>query len=62
MNLLEVKDLRTYFQTDDGLVKAVDGVSFQLQRGETLIGLVRFRGQRHPGRDFVFREPSWGYS
>ena len=35
-NLLEVKDLRTYFQTDDGLVKAVDGVSFQLQRGETL--------------------------
>ena len=36
MILLEVKDLRTYFQTDDGLVKAVDGVSFQLQRGETL--------------------------
>ena len=36
MILLEVKDLRTYFQTDDGLVKAVDGVSFQLNRGETL--------------------------
>ena len=36
MILLEIKDLRTYFQTDDGLVKAVDGVSFQLQRGETL--------------------------
>jgi oligopeptide transport system ATP-binding protein len=34
--LLEVKDLRTYFETDDGLVKAVDGISFQLQRGETL--------------------------
>ncbi|HEX5888393.1 MAG TPA: ABC transporter ATP-binding protein [Pyrinomonadaceae bacterium] len=36
MILLEVKDLRTYFETDDGLVKAVDGISFQLQRGETL--------------------------
>jgi oligopeptide transport system ATP-binding protein len=34
--LLEVKDLRTYFETDDGTVKAVDGISFQLQRGETL--------------------------
>ena len=36
MILLEIKDLRTYFQTEDGLVKAVDGISFQLQRGETL--------------------------
>ena len=36
MILLEVKDLRTYFETDDGLVKAVDGISFQLQRGDTL--------------------------
>ncbi len=35
-NLLEVKDLRTYFDTDDGLLKAVDGVSFQLKRGDTL--------------------------
>src|SRR5688572_8310702 len=35
-NLLEVKDLRTYFHTDDGTVKAVDGISFDLRRGETL--------------------------
>ncbi len=35
-NLLEVKNLRTYFETDDGVVKAVDGISFQLKRGETL--------------------------
>jgi oligopeptide transport system ATP-binding protein len=35
-NLLEVKDLRTYFDTEDGKVKAVDGISFQLKRGETL--------------------------
>jgi len=35
-NLLEIRDLRTYFNTDDGEVKAVDGVTFQLKRGETL--------------------------
>jgi oligopeptide transport system ATP-binding protein len=36
LNLLEVRNLRTYFNTDDGVVKAVDGISFQLQAGETL--------------------------
>ncbi|HEV2826364.1 MAG TPA: ABC transporter ATP-binding protein [Pyrinomonadaceae bacterium] len=35
-NLLEVRNLRTYFDTEDGEVKAVDGISFQLKRGETL--------------------------
>jgi ABC-type oligopeptide transport system ATPase subunit len=37
--LLDVRDLRTYFKVMDGTVPAVDGVSFQVNRGETL-GLV----------------------
>ena len=36
MALLEVRDLKTYFQTDDGIVKAVDGVSFSVEKGKTL--------------------------
>src|SRR5213595_3471273 len=34
--LLSVKDLKTYFQTEDGIVPAVDGVTFELEKGETL--------------------------
>jgi peptide/nickel transport system ATP-binding protein len=37
--LLSVRDLRTYFKTDDGIVKAVDGVSFEVRAGET-VGVV----------------------
>lgn len=34
--LMAVKDLRTYFFTDEGVVKAVDGVDFRIEQGETL--------------------------
>src|SRR6476659_8308337 len=35
-SLLTVNNLKTYFQTEDGVVKAVDGVTFHLEKGETL--------------------------
>jgi oligopeptide transport system ATP-binding protein len=35
-NILTVNDLKTYFQTEDGVVKAVDGITFTLEKGETL--------------------------
>src|ERR671929_2217363 len=34
--LLEVKDLHVHFHTEDGIVRAVDGVSFELERGKVL--------------------------
>src|SRR5579862_9773694 len=34
--LLEVRDLKTYFPLHEGTVRAVDGVSFRIQRGKTL--------------------------
>jgi peptide/nickel transport system ATP-binding protein len=36
MALLEVSELRTHFRTDDGIVKAVDGISFSVEKGRTL--------------------------
>ncbi len=35
-HLLRVDNLKTYFYTDDGIAKAVDGVSFSIEKGETL--------------------------
>ncbi len=34
--LLDIRDLRTWFRTDDGMVRAVDGVSMAINAGETL--------------------------
>jgi oligopeptide/dipeptide ABC transporter ATP-binding protein len=39
MKLLEVKNLKTHFKTLDGIVKAVDGISFDIEKGE-ILGIV----------------------
>jgi peptide/nickel transport system ATP-binding protein len=36
VSLLDVRDLKTHFKTDDGIVRAVDGVSFSVDKGKTL--------------------------
>ncbi|MEA1854553.1 ABC transporter ATP-binding protein [Cytobacillus sp. OWB-43] len=35
-SLLEVRDLKTYFYTEDGVIPSVDGVSFTIKKGETV--------------------------
>jgi peptide/nickel transport system ATP-binding protein len=50
-NLLEVQDLRTHFFTDEGIIKAVDGVSFDIRKNEVL-GVV---GESGCGKSVLFR-------
>ncbi|MGB4427730.1 MAG: ATP-binding cassette domain-containing protein, partial [Limnochordia bacterium] len=38
-DILQVRNLRTYFRTDNGLVRAVDRISLGVRRGET-VGIV----------------------
>jgi peptide/nickel transport system ATP-binding protein len=49
--LIEVNDVKTYFKTDRGLARAVDGVTFSLERGKT-IGIV---GESGSGKSVLSR-------
>ena len=49
--LLDVKDLKVRFATEDGIVHAVDGVNFTLDRGEVLGDRRRVRLRQERDRD-----------
>ena len=48
-NILEIKNMHTYFFTDNGVVKSVDGVDIELKEGSTL-GIVGVRKREERNR------------
>ena len=56
--ILSVNDLKTYFQTEDGIVKAVDGITFTLEKGETL-GIVHGRALGEFNRSSQLNRPGF---